>query len=343
MSKLEILFLSKRQVEAMGVGNMSTVMEVVEEVLSLFNKGDHISPYKVVMRKNDDPEEENISGRINAMPGYVGGSFDMAGIKWIGSNPHNHEIGFPRATALVILNHPVSKIPLAVMDGTQISAMRTGAVSGVAVKYLAVKDAKVITVVGAGVQGRTQLEAAVVGRPSLKTAYVYDINMNASNAYAKEMSAKLGIQVIPAEGFAGVEEACRKSDVIITASQGTEPLVQADWVKPGALCICIAGNEFTRAVAEKSSKIVVDTWEGLKHREPENIPTRFPDRVLKKDAVDAELGEVINGTKPGRENDKENIFVSTVGMGIEDVAVATRIYRDAQKQGVGTTLTYWED
>ena len=336
----DILFLSKRQVEAMGGCDMGKVMTDVEEVMSLFNKGDHISPYKVVMRKNDDPAEEMISGRINAMPGYIGGSFNMAGIKWIGSNPHNHEIGLPRATALVILNDPDTKLALAVMDGTEISAKHTGAVSGVAVKYLALKDAKEVTIVGAGVQGRTQLEAIMVARPEIKTVYIYDLYPSASEAYAKEMQEKLNVSIIPVDGLTGLEVACRKSDIIVTASLGRKPIVPADWLKEGVVCVCISGNEFTQEAAGLCNKIVVDTWEGLKHRSPQGVITRYPARVIENDAVDAELGEIINGTKPGRVNESERFFFNSVGMGIEDVAVATRVYRNALKAGVGTKIPF---
>ena len=168
-AKLEILFLSDKQVNSLGGANIAEVMEDMRNVLSIRDKGDFMCPDKAVMRWGHSIEDENTLGRINAMPGYVGGDYNMAGIKWIGSNPKNYLLGFPRATVLVILNDPITKIPVAVADGTTVSAKRTGAVSGLAIHYLSRKDAKTITMIGAGAQGRTQLEAALVARPESRS------------------------------------------------------------------------------------------------------------------------------------------------------------------------------
>ena len=102
------------------------------------------------------------------MPGYIGGEFDMAGIKWIGSGPQNYKKGLPRASVTVILNDPETKLPVCFADGTAVSTMRTGASGGVAIKLLARKDARIMTICGAGAQAPTQLEAALTVRPSIK-------------------------------------------------------------------------------------------------------------------------------------------------------------------------------
>ncbi|MBQ7582612.1 MAG: hypothetical protein IJU25_07310, partial [Lachnospiraceae bacterium] len=120
-------------------------------------------------------EDENVMGRINAMPGFIGGEYQMAGIKWIGSGPMNYKKGLPRASVTVILNDPDTKLPVAVVDGTEISTMRTGASGGIAIKLLAKSDAKVMTICGAGAQAPTQFEAARIAKPSIDTLYVYDI------------------------------------------------------------------------------------------------------------------------------------------------------------------------
>ena len=109
-----------------------------------------ISPGKCVMRWGKTTEDENTLGRINAMPGYIGGDYDMAGIKWIGSGPMNYKKGLPRASVTIILNDPDTKLPLCFADGTEVSSMRTGASGGVAIKYLAKKRASVMTICGAG-------------------------------------------------------------------------------------------------------------------------------------------------------------------------------------------------
>ena len=125
------------------------------------------------------------------MPGYIGGEYDMAGIKWIGSNPQNYKLGLPRATVLVVLNDPVTKIPVAVSDGTTVSAKRTGAIGGVAAKYLSVSNASNITIFGAGAQGRTQLEAILLARPTIKNVYINDAFFEKAQEFAEEMSKNM--------------------------------------------------------------------------------------------------------------------------------------------------------
>lgn len=340
-ARLELLFLSDEQVLAMGAGDMPMVMEDVKEALSLFEKGDVIYPFKVVMRKNDDPAEEYISGRINAMPAYVGGSFDMTGIKWAGGHPENYKRGLPRASAVGVLNDPVSKVPLCVMEATPINTKRTGAIGGLAARYLAREDARVLTVVGAGAQARTQAEAIAVARPKLETIYVYDIRPGSSELFSREMS---GLLKKPVVAVSDPEEACRKSDIISTATMSETPIVQKDWLKEGVLCINIGGVEYTREASGLCDRIVVDDWKAIKHRfSAQRLTETFPQRVIDADYPDAQLGEIINGTKPARKNDAERIFFKAVGMAVEDIAVMTRVYKNAVAQGVGTKVTYWED
>jgi ornithine cyclodeaminase len=102
--QLKVRILSKNQVISLGGGDMENIIKDIENILSLHDKGDVISPNKAVMVWGKTPEDEILYGRINAMPAYVGGSYDMPGIKWIGSDPNNLKLGFPRASATIILN-----------------------------------------------------------------------------------------------------------------------------------------------------------------------------------------------------------------------------------------------
>lgn len=337
--KLDILFLSNKEVNELAADNMSDVMKDVENALSLLDKGDAISPNKAVMPWGKTMEEENSLGRINAMPGYVGGEYDMAGIKWIGSNPQNYKIGLPRATVLVVLNDPVTKVPVAISDGTTVSTKRTGAVGGLAVKYLAVKEAAVMTILGAGAQSRTQLEAALLARPSIRKVYVYDVYFDRAEALAKEAKEKYGLD---AEAVKEPSESCKKSDIIVTVTIASEPIVQAEWIKPGTLMMNMADYEFTYDCVRLADKIVVDTWENIKHRKISTVALMYHDGLIGDEDITAQLGEIINGKKPGRESEKEIIYFNAVGMGIEDIAIVTRAYKKALSRGIGTKIAYWE-
>ncbi|RPJ05626.1 MAG: ornithine cyclodeaminase, partial [Deltaproteobacteria bacterium] len=162
-SKVEFLYLSQEDVRATGV-TMSEVIRSVEMVLAYHDEGKVNLPSKVILDLN-----ERERGRINAMPAYVGGEIEICGMKWIaGFPPDPVRFGIPRAHALIILNDSWTGVPLAVMDGTYISAMRTGAVTGVGAKYLANPDSEVAGMIGCGVQARTQIMAMRAAIPSVR-------------------------------------------------------------------------------------------------------------------------------------------------------------------------------
>ena len=340
MSKAEILFLNNKAMDELGAADMEAVINDVERVYTLTQKGDVIAPGKCVMRWGETVEDENTLGRINAMPGYIGGEYDMAGIKWIGSGPQNYKKGLPRASVTIILNDPDTKLPLCVADGTKVSTMRTGASGGVAVKYLAKSDASVMTLCGAGAQAPTQLEAALIGRPSIKILYIYDIRRESSERFAAEVNSKYPeIETIITDD---VESAVRNSDIIDCVTLASEPFIKGEWLKKGALVMNMADYEVDNECVKKSSKVVVDYWENVKHRMISTVALMWKDGLFKDEELYAELGEIVNGSKSGRENDDEIIYFNAVGAGIMDIAVAARCYRNAEKEGKGIKLPFWE-
>lgn len=340
MSKVELLFLNNKDMEKLGVDNMQDAIHDVERAYILTDEGDILAPGKCVMRWGDSPEDENVYGRINAMPGYIGGEYDMAGIKWIGSGPKNAEKGLPRASVTVILNDSDTKLPVCIADGTVVSAKRTGAGGGVAMKLLSKQDSAVMTICGAGAQGRTQLEAAMVVRPSLKKIYVYDILSASSQRFVTEMSQKYPqLELVAVQN---PEQACRESDIIVCVTLANEPIVQADWLKPGVLLMNLADYEVTYDCVKKADKIVVDNWDTIKHRMISTVALMYGEGLIKDEDIHAQLGELLLGKKSGRDNDQQIIYFNAVGTGILDLAIVSRLYKKAKQLGIGTVLPYWE-
>lgn len=336
---VDILFLNDQAMHELGAGDMKAVINDVEHAYVLTEAGDVLVPGKCVMRWGKTPEDENVFGRINAMPGYIGGEYDMAGIKWIGSGPMNYKKGLPRASVTIVMNDPDTKLPVCIADGTEVSAKRTGASGGVAMKLLSKADASVLTICGAGAQGRTQLEAALIVRPTIKKVYVYDIRMESSQRFAEEAMAKYeGIEVIPVET---PEAAVRESDIIVTVTLANDPIVHSEWLKPGCLLMNLADYEVSYNCVKKASKIVVDNWETIKHRMVSTVAMMWKDGLVKDEDIHAQLGQILNGSKVGRENDEEIIYFNAVGTGILDLAVATRCYRKAVAEGKGVKVNYW--
>lgn len=341
MSQVNVLFLNNKAMERCGVNDMAAVMKDVEQVYRLTDSGDVIAPGKCVMRWGKTVEDENTMGRINAMPGYIGGTYDMAGIKWIGSGPMNYQKGLPRASVTMILNDPDTKLPLCIADGTQVSAMRTGASGGVAIAQLAKKDAATMTVCGCGAQAVTQLAAALLVRPTITTVYAYDIRPEAAERFAQNaMAANPSIQVIPTSD---VEQAVRQSDIIDCVTLAFEPFIRGEWLKPGALVMNMADFEVDYDCVRRAGKIVVDYWDSIKHRMISTVALMWRDGLVKDEEIHAEMGQILNGKKPGRENDEEIIYFNAVGAGIMDIAVTARCYAEAKAKGDGITLPFWED
>ena len=339
MSTIDLLFLNNQDMSALGSGDMSAAIHDVERAYILADQGDVLMPGKCVMRWGSTPEDENVLGRINAMPGYIGGEYDMAGIKWIGSGPMNYKKGLPRASVTVILNDPDTKLPVCIADGTEVSAKRTGAAGGVAMKLLSREDAEVMTICGAGAQGRTQLEAALIVRPGIQTVYVYDIRPENAQRFVEEAKAKY-----PAVEFSAVAdpgEAVPDSDIIVCVTLANEPIIQESWLKKGCLLMNMADYEVTYGCVQRASKIVVDFWDTIKHRMISTVALMWKEGLIQEEDITAQLGEILNGKRPGRENDDEIIYFNSVGTGILDLAVVTRCYRKALETKTGTTLHYW--
>jgi ornithine cyclodeaminase len=283
---------------------------------------------------SDEPGTQERLGRIMAMPAWVGGEWDVAGMKWIPSVPANLARGLPRATAIVLLSDRETGLPLAVMDGTVISAMRTGAVTGVAIRHLARPDVRTAGLLGAGVLMRTQLMALAATRPGLEVARLYDPDRARAERLAAELAPALPFPLV----VAGCErEACAGADVIVPATLATEPTIAKEWLPAGCLVVLVSSLDGPEDLHEVTDLLVVDD------REHEGTAdTRYLRRLrdariaAADDAVD--LAEVVAGRHPGRTSPTQRIVCSPVGLGMDDVVTAAYVLRNARARGLGTTL-----
>jgi len=340
MQKVSLLFLNQEEVIKCGGFDMSKILPDIEKFFSLEATGEVIFPSKTVLRWGDVKSEET-KGRINCMPAYVGGDVNMPGIKWIGSAPLNpSKYNLPRASALTILNDPDNLFPVAVMDGTLISAMRTGAVTGVSAKYLARSNSEIVGLIGAGVQNRTQLMALEKVLKNIKKVFIYDINIQKAHTWAEEMSKKLKLKIEVGEN---IQKTIENADVVVTATTSVNPVIKEDWFKEGVFYSQVGGNECEAEAILNFDKFVVDNWEEVLHRGIFTIAHMYKDGKFKKENLHSTIGEIIIKEKSGRENKKERILFSPIGMGAEDVMVASRIYREAIKNGIGTKFDLWQE
>jgi ornithine cyclodeaminase len=284
--------------------------------------------------------DERQHGRINAMPAYVGGDVHLCGLKWIAGFPNNPvRHGLPRANALMVLNDADTGMPLAILEATWLSALRTGAVTGIGARYLARKDSASLAIIGAGVQAWTQFEALLAVLPGIIEVRVYDVRREAAEAMASRC-VECG-PGIAARVAATPEEAIRNSDCVVTATVADEPIVKAAWLKPGVFFAHVGSyQEEEEAVILEADKVVVDIWEEVLHRKTPLLARMFQAGKITAARIHANLGEIINGQKAGRQSDGERIFFCPLGLGSEDVALAAAVYRRACEANLGTLLDF---
>jgi ornithine cyclodeaminase len=336
---VEFLYLSQEDVRAAGGLDMKMTLQAVERAFKLLNEGHVRIPHKIVLEL---PPGERERGRMNGLAAYIGGGWEVAGIKWIPSFPKNpYERDLPRANALIILNDTQTGMPLAVMDGTIISAMRTGATGGLGAKYLARKDSEIVGMIGLGVQARTQAMALKEVLPNLKEIRGYRRSKEKAVKDAREIEELTGIRTVAVDT---ARDAVVGADVVVTATMADEPIVKNAWMKEGSLFIHIGSYvEQEYDVVLNSDKIVVDDWEVVKHRKTPILARMYDEGLIKDEDIYANLDEIVAGKKPGRENDEERIFYAPIGMAHEDVAVASMVYERAKKEGMGQVLRLWTE
>jgi ornithine cyclodeaminase len=336
---VEFLYLDQEAVLAADLLNMTRAMRVVGQAQALFVQGKVRHPHKVVLRQEDSAESED-QGRFNALFASIGGPVRAMGMKWIGSFPANRERGLPRASALIILNCPDTGMPIAVMDGTLISAMRTGAMTGLGAHYLAPRNTRKIGMIGGGVQSRTQILGLFTAIPGVEEIALTNRDKARAESVADECCRLWGA---PVRAVASVDEALCDADVALTITTAHEPIMFARQIKPGALTVQLAGHECEFALIQQCQKIVTDDWEVVKHRGI-MTPAIMHQRALLRDSdIHGNLGELILGTKPGRESDTERIHYAHMGMGVDDVALAWAVYQTARERGLGIPLPLWRE
>ena len=321
-----ILYLSEEDVQKCLT--VKDTVEAVEDGIRLLGQGKAVQPPKIYMELNK--YSSRYSGFVKPMIAFVDEPMHVSATKNFTFFPANRGKGMPTVLATIILNEPETGVPLAIMGGTWITGARTAAATAIAAKYLAKQNSEVAAIFGAGLQGRTHLRALneVV---KLKSVKVADISEEYKTQFAEEMSAELGIDVIPVDSN---EQAVRGSDIVITVTTGKDELVRKEWLEPGMFIAKVGSyQEIDFGVLEGVDKLVVDWWEYVSHRVPEIAETN-----TRREDVYAELAEVVSGTKKGRENDLEKILFIAIGMGVEDVAVALRAYQCAKELNIGQTL-----
>lgn len=302
--------------------SMPKAIEAMKSAYAQFSAGQATVPLRAHISSD--------KGVTLLMPAYLHGSQDL-GVKIISIYEDNPSLGLPTISATVLVLDPKTGFPLAFMDGSSLTAIRTGAGGGAAADVLARRNAKTVALFGAGVQARTQLQAVLAVR-NIEQVNIVDL----FPAAAQKLADEIATWPHPPTVTLGLSsrEAVQDADIVITATTASTPLFDGNDLKPGAHVTGV--GTFTpdkREIDENTVRratVVVDSREACL--------AEAGDIIIPKAEIHAELGEIINGDKPGRQSDEEITFFKSVGIAVQDTVAAAVVLAEAEVKNFGTVI-----
>jgi alanine dehydrogenase len=250
-------------------------------------------------------------------------------------NPKRH--GLPTIQGVIVLADLSNGTPLAILDSIEITIQRTAAATAVATKYLARQDARLVAIVGCGVQGRAQLRSVACVR-SIAEVHAYDTDAKALARFVDEMPAEVGA---PVRAASNLRDAIHGSDIVITCTTARRPIVHQGDLRPGAFLAAVGADSPGKQEIDPkllaSATVVVDVLDQcLSMGDVHHAVTAG---LLTRADVYAELGEIVCGRKPGRRTADEIIVFDSTGMALQDVAASALVYQRALDRGAGQRVT----
>jgi alanine dehydrogenase len=325
--KAMLKVISKKDIEKLI--DMKQVIILMEKAFADYSLGKIEVPLRTKIRVDKN------NGDILFMPAYLSEE-NALGVKIVSVYPDNREKSMQTIFSTLMLNDSKTGEPIALMDAEVITAFRTGAVTGAAAKYLSNIDSRVVSLFGAGIQARAQIEAIYAVR-NIEKVYVFSLNKDRLRNFCLEMSEKLKIVVV--EGT-NQKEALEQSDIIITATTSSTPVFNGEYVKMGTFISSVGSftstmQEIPDEIVVKAS-IIVDTYNSAL-KEAGDLVIPLEKGIISKDSIRGELGDVILN-KISRQSKDEVIFFKSVGLAFQDMCVAPKIYEKAVALGIGNDV-----
>lgn len=323
-----MLLLSRSQIE-----RLITIREAIEAVEEAFRaKG----LGKVQMPPKSYVFLRHYHGDFRVMPAYVE-SLDAAGVKIVNVHPRNPKrCGLPTVMAIIVLLDPKTGAPIAIMDGTFITNLRTGAAGAVAAKYLARRDSEVVAMVGAGAQARTQLQA-LAELFEVREVRVNDISRSNARRFVKEMRSKVEAKF---KVVSSTKQAVERADVVVTTTPSTRPIVMSEWISDGTHINAIGADAPGKQELDHKlllrGKVVVDDIQQAIHSGEVNVPLSLG--LIARADIYGDLGEIVAGKKPGRESDDEITVFDSTGLAVQDIVTDWVVYRKAIRSRRGRRI-----
>lgn len=277
-------------------------------------------------------------GHFNVLRGYVA-PLGLAGVKVVGDYVNNYQRGLPSELALLNLFDPQTGMPVAVIDATAITSMRTGAVTAIGARHLARQGSKVLGHIGA--RGTAYWNVRLLdGLFDFDEIRVHSRRAESRDKFATRLSEDLGKPVIATSDW---ESCVREADIVVEASRLTEPapLLKTDWIKPGAFVVPYGTMSAVElSITERMDKIVVDDWGQCKSGKLGSLRAHVDAGLLTETTLHGELGEIVAGIKPGRESPEETNLLWHRGLSLSDIALGHALLRKAKDRGIGQELLF---
>lgn len=332
---IHITYLNHADVQALALTEAEIVAAVEEGLRAQGMSQTTIEPRVHLVPEKDYP------GHFNVLRGYVRtlGEHGIAGVKTVGDFYRNYERGLPSELAILNLFDPKTGVPLAIIDASDITDMRTGAVTAIGARYLARKDSKVLGHIGARGTSywNVRLLDAIFDFDEIR---VHSRRPESRDAFAARLEKDLGKKIVVTTDW---EHAVRGADIVVEASRLDKPapMLRTEWIKKGA-CVIPYGTQSAveLSLTDIMDKMVMDDW-GQAHAGPFGALRAHVDSGrLNKDNLHAELGQIVAGLKPGRERDDETNLFWHRGLSLSDIALGSFMLDKAKQLGIGQTLRY---
>jgi ornithine cyclodeaminase/alanine dehydrogenase-like protein (mu-crystallin family) len=309
---------------------MEACMGLMAEVLRSLGRGEGLNPLRTLMRL---PEGRGILGM---MPG-VSGSPEGLGIKVVTVFPGNHGTAYDAHQGVVLLFDPDHGFPVGILDASEVTAIRTAAVSGVATRLLAREDARALALVGAGVQARTHLEAMLLARP-FRSVRIFSRSAERRELFAQRARQRHGVDV---EAVSSAQEAVRGADVVCTVTSSREPVLKGAWIEAGthvnAVGSSVKSSRELDTQAVVRSRLFVDRRESTVSEAGDYLFARDEGAVDERHIL-GEIGDLLLGRVEGRRSPDEVTLFESLGLAVEDVAAAHYTLAQARARGMGTAV-----
>lgn len=319
-----MILLSKADITR--VFSMGQAIEAAEETFRRFSAGEVEVPLRTAISAKEQ------EGTFLFMPAYSP-AMGAASLKVVDIFPNNPKQGIPSTTSQLLLIDGKTGVPAAMLDGTYVTQLRTGAATGAALKHLAKKTCRKGALFGSGSQAAAQLHAMLEARP-LEEVAVFSPNKAHCTAFAEEMSRLLGAYPTRIYPAGSAEKATRDADILVAATTARTPVFESAWVKPGATVSGVGSflpemQELPAELLLRASGIYFDSREAVLAEAGDFIQP-LQQGILTEDAFTGDLGQLLLGQIPGRHNDEEIIVFKSVGIGAQDLVAAQAIYAAAR-------------